>query len=60
MVEDNNEIDPRESGCKNVSWIELVQDQVQGWNVVLAVLNIQDLSLTHSSVSSTMGFFLAV
>lgn len=30
MVEDNNEIDPRESGCKNVSWIELVQDQVQG------------------------------
>lgn len=55
MIEDNNKIDSRKNGCKNVSWIELVQDQVQGWTMVLAVLNIQDLSLTHSSVSSTIG-----
>jgi len=33
--EDNSEVDLGEVGCEIVNWIELVQDHIQWWNLVL-------------------------
>jgi hypothetical protein len=38
--ENNTNIDLREMGCKDGRWMELAQDRVQWWTLVLAVLNL--------------------
>lgn len=35
-------MDGKETGCDHVSWIELVQDHVQPWALLLSVLNVQN------------------
>jgi hypothetical protein len=49
MIEDKNETDAREIGFGNVSGLIWFKT-----SLVLAVLNIQGLLQTHSSICSTM------
>jgi hypothetical protein len=36
-------VDLRETGCEDGRWMELAQDRVEWWALVLAVLNLLDL-----------------
>jgi hypothetical protein len=38
-----SKMDLREMGCEDGRWMELAQDHVQWWTLVLAVLNLQIL-----------------
>jgi hypothetical protein len=45
----------RKRGCENLKWIELAQDYVQRWGLVLPALNLQVL-LPESQLIRKMGF----
>jgi hypothetical protein len=45
-----SKMDLREIGCEDGRWMELAQDRVQWWALVLAVLNLRVLPLAGSYV----------
>jgi hypothetical protein len=49
--EDNMNMDVREIGCEDQRWLELAQDRVKWWGLLLVVLNLQVLLPQCSLIS---------